>query len=945
MIASLIASTSGQTGRVLLDILIIVVAAKLAAEVADRIGIPTVVGEITAGIAIGPSVLGIVTSGEVLGTLAELGVILLLLEVGMHMDLRELKSVGRAAMMVAVVGVALPFAGGMVVGPLFDLTTNQSLFIAAALTATSVGITARVFGDLKALATTEARTVLGAAVADDVLGLIILTVVVRVVTGNGSVTVSSIAYIIALALVFLAVTTIIGTLAAPFVFRFIERHARSSATMFALALAFALGVAQLATLAKLAPIIGAFVAGLSLGRTNSAAKIQRELTPVGHLFIPIFFLQIGINVQASSFANASVLGLGAALTVVAVIGKVAAGWSIGSAKADRLTIGLGMIPRGEVGLIFASIGLAAGVFTQNLYASILLMVLVTTLITPPLLSWRFNTLRTQTAQIATSSAGSIAGTIAPSATTVTPEPSGGWLLAANDQLTLAGTPHPDHLLHVALPAARSLAEGRIPSEQLATWIRTNAPLADISWTAKNTESLLQVLQFGTQRSWRFLEVTGVLDRALPELARSIARRRSDALLLDPTGVHRWPTVERVKELFNGRIDTRAEAAVLPVAARIDEPRHVLLAALLIDASNGELAIAQAILDRLCLDQTSADEVGNLVADSGMLLSSALSPDGFTSESVLRIAVHMGSQSRADGHLVLAVAANGLESWERAALFEMHALLSASLTSPDGEPRFATTAHLLEQRRADVRTHIHELATPSQLVDALTRAENAPINYVITTDPLVVARHALLLTPPPRRGEVTVSIADVSPNGTATIELAATDVIGLLARSSGVLEAVGLSIEHAEVTTWSDGTALQSFNIKSVAGHLPGADEIQSELIETMHQPLRSAPVTDAAVQFDNAVSPWHTVCEFRATDRPGLLHAVTAAFAVSGVDIHAARISTADELVFDTFNLTTRTGSKLDAELQDRLRQVLHTGVIPMSRNWFTRRLANTLGT
>jgi Kef-type K+ transport system membrane component KefB len=941
MIASLIASTSGQTGRVLLDILIIVVAAKLAAEVADRIGVPTVVGEITAGIAIGPSVLGIVTSGEVLGTLAELGVILLLLEVGMHMDLRELKSVGRAAMMVAVVGVVLPFAGGMVMGPLFDLTTNQSLFIAAALTATSVGITARVFGDLKALATTEARTVLGAAVADDVLGLIILTVVVRVVTGNGSVTVGSVAYIIALALVFLAVTTIVGTLAAPMVFRFIERNARSSATMFALALAFALGVAQLATLAKLAPIIGAFVAGLSLGRTNSAAKIQRELTPVGHLFIPIFFLQIGINVQVNSFANVSVLGLGAALTVVAVIGKVAAGWSIGSAKADRLTIGLGMIPRGEVGLIFASIGLAAGVFTQNLYASILLMVLVTTLITPPLLSWRFNALRAPTTQIA----GSSAGSIATPATTVTPEPSGGWLLAANDQLTLAGTPHADDLLHVALPAARSLAEGRIPSEQLATWIRTNAPVADVSWTAKSTESLLQVLQFGTQRSWRFLEVTGVLDRALPELARSIARRRSDALLLDPTGVHRWPTVERVKELFNGRIDTRAEAAVLPVAARIDEPRHVLLAALLIDASNGELAIAQAILDRLCLDQTSVDEVGNLVADSGMLLSSALSADGFTAESVLRIAVHMGSQSRADGHLVLAVATNGLESWERDALFEMHALLSASLTSPGGEPRFATTAHLLEQRRADVRSHIHELATPSQLIDALIRAEDAPINYLITGNAHTIARQVLLLTPTPRRGEVAVSIADVSPNGTATVELAATDVIGLLARSSGVLEALGLSVDHAEVTTWSDGTALQSFTIKSVAGHLTSADEIRSELIETMHQPLRSAPVPDAAVQFDNAVSPWHTVCELRATDRPGLLHAVTAAFAASGVDIHAARISTADELVFDTFNLTTRTGSKLDAELQDRLREVLHTGVIPMSRNWFTRRLANTLGT
>jgi Kef-type K+ transport system membrane component KefB len=935
MIATLIASTeSGQTGRVLLDILIIVVAAKLAAELADRIGIPTVVGEIAAGIAIGPSVLAIVRPGEVLGTLAELGVILLLLEVGMHMDLRELKSVGRAAMAVAIVGVALPFAGGMLAGPLFDLTTNQSLFIAAALTATSVGITARVFGDLRALATTEARTVLGAAVADDVLGLIILTVVVRVVTGDGSVSAGSVGYIIALALGFLAVTTVVGVFAAPVVFRFIERHARSSATLFALALAFALGIAQLATLAKLAPIIGAFVAGLSLGRTSSAAKIQRELTPVGHLFIPIFFLQIGINVEIRSFANIEVVGLGLMLTVVAVIGKVAAGWSIGSAKADRLTIGIGMIPRGEVGLIFASIGLASGVFTQNLYASILLMVLITTLITPPLLSWRFKVLNAQTAAFTSTHEVEFV-----------PEPSGGWLLAANDELTLAGTPHPDQLLHVALPAARALTEGRIPSEELVAWIRTNAPIAEVTWTTKTTDSLLQLLQFGTQRSWRFLEVTGVLERALPELARSIARRRSDAFLLDPTGVHRWPTVERVKELFTGRIDTRTEAGILPVAGRIEEPQHVLLAALLLDASHGDLDIARAILDRLCLDQDSADEVGNLVVDAGMLLSSAISPDGLTSEAVLRLAVHLGSQKRVDEHLVLTIAMNGLESWERDALFELHGLLIASLVSPDGERRGVATAHLLEQRRADVRTHIHHLASPSQLIDALIRAEDAPLNYLITTNAPTVARQVLLLTPAPRRGEVAVSIVDVSMNGTATIELAATDVIGLLARSSGVLEAFGLGVEHADVTTWRDGTALQSFTVKAAAGNLPNADEIRHELIETMSRPLSSASVPDAVVQFDNAASPWHTVCEFRATDRPGLLHAVAAAFAVSGVDILAARISTVDELVFDTFNLTTRTGAKLDAETQDRLREVLSTGVIPVSRNWFNRRLTNTLGT
>jgi Kef-type K+ transport system membrane component KefB len=936
MIALLASTDAGQTGRVLLDILIIIVAAKLAAEVADRIGIPTVVGEIAAGIAIGPSVLAIVRPGDVLGTLAELGVILLLLEVGMHMDLRELKSVGRAAMSVAIVGVVLPFGGGMIAGPLFGLTTNQSLFIAAALTATSVGITARVFGDLRALATTEARTVLGAAVADDVLGLIILTIVVRVVTGDGSVTAGSIGSVIGIALLFLAITTVIGVFAAPVVFGFIERHARSSATLFALALAFALGIAQLATVAKLAPIIGAFVAGLSLGRTTSAAKIQRELTPVGHLFIPIFFLQIGINVQVSSFANLGVVGLGLALTVIAIIGKVVAGWSIGSAKADRLTIGIGMIPRGEVGLIFASIGLAAGVFTPNLYASILLMVLVTTLITPPLLSWRFKALRAQRIEADVDLSRSVAPSI---------EPTGGWLLAANDELTLAGTPDADQLLHVALPAARALTEGRIPSEQLVSWIADKAPVANVTWTAKTTDSLLQLLQFGTQRSWRFLEVTGVLERALPELARAIGRRRSDALLLDPTGVHRWPTVERVRELIAGRVDKRSEQPMIPIAARLDRPQLVLLAALLVDVSDGDHGVAQAVLDRICLDQDEVDRVGNLVADAGLLLSTAIAPDGLTAESVLRVAVHLGSQSRIDEQLVLSIALNGLENWERDALLELHSLLSHTLTSPVGDRRGVATAHVLEQRRAEVRSLVHELATPTQLIDALIRAESAPINYLITTDPSVVARQVLLLTPYPRRGEVAAKIVNVSVDGSATVELAASDVTGLLARSSGVLEEFGLTVEHADVTTWADGAALQSFTVRTVAGHLPSPDEIRHELTETMARPLRSAPVPDAVLRFDNAVSPWHTVCEFRATDRPGLLHAVAAAFAVAGVDIHAARISTVDELVFDIFELTTRTGAKLDVELQDRVRELLSNGVAPTPRNWFNRRLTNTLGT
>ena len=198
-----------DVGTVLLDILVVLVAAKLAAEIAERINVPAVVGEIVAGAVIGPSILGFVGTDETLNVLGELGVILLLLGVGMEMDLAGLGAVGRSAMSVACVGVVVPMAGGFAVALALGHSDNQSLFIGAALAATSVGITARVFSDLRALATVEARTVLAAAVADDVLGLVILTVVVRLVS-EGSVSIGDVAVILAVAIGFLIVATAVG---------------------------------------------------------------------------------------------------------------------------------------------------------------------------------------------------------------------------------------------------------------------------------------------------------------------------------------------------------------------------------------------------------------------------------------------------------------------------------------------------------------------------------------------------------------------------------------------------------------------------------------------------------------------------------------------------------------------------------------------------------------
>src|SRR5947207_12404645 len=206
--------------QVLLDILVVLLAAKAAAEVAERVGVPPVVGEILAGIVIGPSVFGFVQGEDVLRVLAELGVILLLLDVGLEMDIAELGAVGRSSLAVATIGVIIPFAGGYGMGTLLGMTAKEALFVGAALTATSVGITARVFGDLRALSSIEARTVLGAAVADDVMGLVILTVVVRLVT-QGSVRVTTVASVIAVGILFLVGTLFLGVRLAPSVFQFV----------------------------------------------------------------------------------------------------------------------------------------------------------------------------------------------------------------------------------------------------------------------------------------------------------------------------------------------------------------------------------------------------------------------------------------------------------------------------------------------------------------------------------------------------------------------------------------------------------------------------------------------------------------------------------------------------------------------------------------------------
>jgi Kef-type K+ transport system membrane component KefB len=362
----------------------IFVATKVLGEVAQRLGQPAVLGELLAGVLLGGSALGVVDpANPVLAVLAEIGVIVLLFETGLHTELRSLLSVGSEATMVGLAGVVIPFALGYASALAFGLSHIAALVGGAALCATSVGISARVLSDLGCLDSPEGRVVLGAAVLDDIVGLVILAVVSDVVSGAG-VGVTHVLRISAVAVLFFAAAVIVGMRVAPPAFGVIERI-KSAGALGVFGLAFAFALAVLAKLAGSALIIGAFAAGLVLFVIPQKQEIEKSTTTIGHFFVPIFFASVGAAVDLRALANPRSLGIGLALIVCGVAGKVVAGYVPWWFRGRKLLVGTAMVPRGEVGLIFAQMGLSTGAIDAGLFGAIMLMVLATTLVTPPLL--------------------------------------------------------------------------------------------------------------------------------------------------------------------------------------------------------------------------------------------------------------------------------------------------------------------------------------------------------------------------------------------------------------------------------------------------------------------------------------------------------------------------------------------------------------------------------
>ena len=368
----------------LLLIAVVLIAAKILGELAERIGQPAVIGELVAGVLLGPSVIGFVDPTQPsLHLMAEIGVVLLLFGIGLETNLKRLLSVGGAAFTVAIVGVVLPFALGFWVARYFGMDVIPATVSGAALTATSVGITARVFSDLGRLQSNEGQIVLGAAVIDDVIGLIILAIVSDLMAGTPP-SVLGVAKTTAIAFGFLAVAIGAGRFVIPPVFALIARSGKEH-TLATMALALAFLLAVLASQVGSALIVGAFAAGLILAPTEHVHAIERGIVRLANVFVPIFFVAVGAAVDVRSFGSGDVVLVGVALTTVAILGKFAAGFAPVWIRANKTLIGVGMIPRGEVGLIFAQMGLTAGVLNAGNYSALMLMVLVTTFIAPPLL--------------------------------------------------------------------------------------------------------------------------------------------------------------------------------------------------------------------------------------------------------------------------------------------------------------------------------------------------------------------------------------------------------------------------------------------------------------------------------------------------------------------------------------------------------------------------------
>lgn len=398
-----------EVSDVLLGLIIILLAAKIGGDIFERFKQPAVLGELILGILIGNMTIFGVDAFEhfkysiTLEVLAEIGVIILLFQVGLESSIFEMIRVGRAAFMVATFGVIAPFLLGWMVG-LWCLP-NESIyvhfFIGATLTATSVGITARVLKDIGKIRSRESKIILGAAVIDDIMGLVILAVVAGIISAassGSSLSSLSVFSIIAKAVIFVIGSLVLGRFLSPYLFK-IGSKMKVKGVLLSLGLLICFSLAYLADMIGLAPIVGAFAAGLILEKIfykdytdRGEGSVDDLIEPIAIFLVPIFFVHMGMMVDITTFADVDILLFAGIMTVAAIIGKQACSYAIFDKDTNRFAVGLGMVPRGEVGLIFAGTGAklmlhGEPVISGGTFSAIIIMVIITTFVTPPFLKW------------------------------------------------------------------------------------------------------------------------------------------------------------------------------------------------------------------------------------------------------------------------------------------------------------------------------------------------------------------------------------------------------------------------------------------------------------------------------------------------------------------------------------------------------------------------------
>jgi Kef-type K+ transport system membrane component KefB len=371
-----------------LSMLVVFVSAKLMAELFERFNQPGIVGEILAGIVIGPSVLGLIAPNEFLTALSDLGAMFLLFRVGLEVRSSELLKVGGSATLVACSGVVVPFLMGWGIMLLWGSPSNEAIFVGASMVATSVGITAQVLSAKGLLHAVSSKIILAAAVIDDVLGLLVLAVVSSLT--HGQLNVLALSLTAALAVGFTVIVAMWGTHAMGKVVPHVDRKLRVGEAQFALAMSLLFALSVAAVYIGVATIVGAFLAGLALAE-STGSRVRDLAHGVTELLVPFFLAGIGLHVSLSAFSHPRTAMLAVVILLAAVVSKFI-GCGLGAAglgKADALRIGVGMIPRGEVGMVVAQIGLGFGIISQNVYGVVVFMSVATTIVAPPLIKVAF----------------------------------------------------------------------------------------------------------------------------------------------------------------------------------------------------------------------------------------------------------------------------------------------------------------------------------------------------------------------------------------------------------------------------------------------------------------------------------------------------------------------------------------------------------------------------